>query len=445
MLRTFGLASIDETYYETVSTETPHLCRAVIRKWIDGSTSDADSSDQQTLADRDETRTLLSDLNLTNEKVAARVVGVLQGVVGKKIAACSRTLWNELASQTGAQEPDRDLFFRRLAETLSSQADGDRPEADTLQAVIQPVSDQVTDTTPNVANAIKEHIFHLLDGPDRLHGASQALSDVQHELDTALEGCSRLLEEITRTAEHLRAGQVETDGEQPVSPQKLRTQCHEYCVLHCSQAVCRSMILHVTEVRKLTDEIAARLLSLRTRVIAISKQFSDPRDFSPSNSGLLSAAAIDDFDSHLQTNDQFRLADLLESDEDDSAACSALIRESTDFLQASGVSPENRPANPGTRVNGFPQAAHPVLTSIGGGRRVLAVLPESVAFESWSEKLGDEFGDCVTVRKTADDQLTVYCEVEGVAFETVLAQFTQHNPYLVEVAERVHTRNDIEW
>lgn len=112
---------------------------------------------------------------------------------------------------------------------------------------------------------------------------------------------------------------------------------------------------------------------------------------------------------------------------------------SSPAVRPRGMSRGNDPARPSR------QQRIRELTNIGGGRRVLALLPDSAPRDHWKNQLVAEFGDCVTVGDSGSSCISVYCEVERIRFEHVLSQFTRHNPRLNEVASRVHSRNDIEW
>ena len=66
-------------------------------------------------------------------------------------------------------------------------------------------------------------------------------------------------------------------------------------------------------------------------------------------------------------------------------------------------------------MEGFPRAAQPVLTNVGGGRRVLALAPEGSLDDQWTQRPAEKFGDCCTISKTDGGWLTMYCEVSGLA------------------------------
>ena len=149
---------------------------------------------------------------------------------------------------------------------------------------------------------------------------------------------------------------------------------------------------------------------------------------------------VEAFDNQVLMNDRFHLSALFADDVSAQEARGQLKSQAEAFMLANaGGGTESQRSQ-----KGFPESAEPELFNIGGGRRVLALLPEDTSSDDWVEKLKATFGNCVS-SMTSEDQraLTVLCEVEGVSVETLLANFRHKNPRLSEVAARVHTRVDI--
>ena len=76
---------------------------------------------------------------------------------------------------------------------------------------------------------------------------------------------------------------------------------------------------------------------------------------------------------------------------------------------------------------------------------MLAVVPDGLSTAQWKQKLEDEFGDCVSICPSTDQELFVCCEVVGIKNEAILSQIADQNPHVSEIADRLHTRIDIEW
>ena len=91
------------------------------------------------------------------------------------------------------------------------------------------------------------------------------------------------------------------------------------------------------------------------------------------------------------------------------------------------------------------EAARPHLSNVGGGRRVLAVVPDGLSTAQWKQKLEDEFGNCVSICPSADQELFICCESVGITNEAILSQISYQQPHLADIADRLHTRIDINW
>ena len=131
------------------------------------------------------------------------------------------------------------------------------------------------------------------------------------------------------------------------------------------------------------------------------------------------------------------LIDLLNSEVKSEDCIERLIEDAHVFLLASS-------GNVGPSIDrGFPADAETYFTNIGGGRRVLAVLPDSVSENDWKARIEAVFGDCVTIERSSGNDLTVYNEIEGVEFSTLLNLFASKNPKLLDYAARVRTRVDV--
>ena len=440
-IRTFGLAAIDEPSYGAMNEQARTLCRAVTGSWIRDPSRESESVGENAAANPAATRDLLAELKLTDDAISKMVVGALRGDAGRKIEKCSRARCDAIAEEFGDVLPEPGTLLQRIADEFSPLPGSDsRP----FETITQEVVDGFMLSIDEVGAGIRKHIQACLDQPQRISGAEIAMDEILRELDTAARSSSRSHDEVGHALSQLLARKSTGSPSVPASEgqiklEDLREHCRQFCTLSCSQAIFRCIIDYLNRVGDVVKIVSADLLDVRTRVMRINEQFSTPvrgTAESPPPPHVLNA-----FDKHLQSQDTFRLADLLDAggDPDDS---SVLIDLASAFLAAKTGPVEDGQMTPALR---FPEAAQPVMSNVGGGRRVLAVIPESASSDYWNRRLVGEFGDCVTFRKAADDQLSVYCEVEGVNFESVLARFMHHDPRLAEVADRVHARNDIEW
>jgi hypothetical protein len=85
------------------------------------------------------------------------------------------------------------------------------------------------------------------------------------------------------------------------------------------------------------------------------------------------------------------------------------------------------------------------VRNVGGGQRVLVALPEQIPGESWKQRIQAEFGPCVSLCSMGRPDITLLCEVEGVAISDLIDNLSHLKPKVVELAGRVHSRQDIHW
>jgi hypothetical protein len=211
-------------------------------------------------------------------------------------------------------------------------------------------------------------------------------------------------------------------------------------VVRFYRAIYNYFLEYVRDTLKSARSTAVNLTELRSSMRGFATGFIKPGTVPASQPDLL----VEAFDHHVMTNNQFCLAGLLEQDASIEDATAVLVRDAEAYLLANtdggGTGSENR-AN-----RSFPESAKPGLLNVGGGRRVIAVLPADTPVEPWKKKLEAIFGDCVIVESTdTQTKLTVTCEIEGISIETLLDNFRHKNPRLMDVASRVHTRIDIDW
>ena len=93
----------------------------------------------------------------------------------------------------------------------------------------------------------------------------------------------------------------------------------------------------------------------------------------------------------------------------------------------------------------FPENAKPKLQNVGGGQRVLAVLPEPQPTEVWESILTPAFGECVSTCSTETVDICVVCETEGIAISATVDALTHMRPHILELAGRLHARQDVPW
>ena len=223
----------------------------------------------------------------------------------------------------------------------------------------------------------------------------------------------------------------------------LRGLCRQYCMLFTGQAICQFVIHRLQTFRKALPQLHdTRFAPLRDRLNLLAMQV---------NGGQLNTAAIptqmvEAFEAYFKTTGRFKLSSLL--DRDATPADVATLRsEANNFLLESmsrnpefsdeGIVPRRRES--------FPGNARPRLQNVGGGQRVLAVVPSHQPTDYWKSMLKSEFGACVSTCSSDAHGISIVCETEGISIPAAIDVLTHMRPHVLELAGRIHSRQDVPW
>ncbi len=417
-VRTFGVASVDESVYQMVNREARSLCYALVQKWACATGADE--------TDRGTTRTMLVRARLAEAPLSEHVMGILRGDVGRRIESYAHDRWREITQRVDTLPSCSDLFDK----LESSFADG---SDDRVAAVLSAVMESLPESPASAKRLVADHISCRLDQPGRIGNAAATAALIVDELQRSAGASEQLLSEIDRSFSELRV----TARREQQTPEEVESRCLQYCIVRFYKAIYSFFVRYTRDVLASAREAGAAVTTLRSSLPVFANGFVA----SGTVPGSQPEPLIEALDNQLQINDSFHLADLASGESGDHLR-ETLLREAEAFMlaHASGVS-----ADSGRWQRAFPESARPELSNIGGGRRVLAVLPTSAPLEQWREKLQATFGDCLTLRTEQTNRMTVICEVEAVSVDTVLTNFRHKNPRLADVAGRVHTRVDIAW
>ena len=164
------------------------------------------------------------------------------------------------------------------------------------------------------------------------------------------------------------------------------------------------------------------------------------------NTASIPPQMVKAFETYLETSGRFKLSKLL--DRDVTSADVALLRsEASNFLI---LSMSRNPDSSDEKViprrgESFPGNARPKLQNVGGGQRVLAVIPSHQPAEYWKSLLKREFGACVSTCATETDGISIVCETEGISIPAAIDVLTHMRPHVLELAGRIHSRQDVPW
>ena len=439
-LRLIGIGLQDAETFRLASAQSKDLSALLLRSWCDFMAPQSDAEASKLPVELSDSQTLLTELRLTNETLPQQVMSLLRGTTGREIEAFATGLNDQLLTFGDPNTVSRGEVMDFLSREISKST---KPEGNqySLHQIVFGVQATLTGNTRNCEQAIQSHLYQLIDLPHRLESAVAAAGFTRTTLKQTTRSCTELLREIEHTFSSLalEADPDERLGNGENAESAIRTFCQQYCVLLAYQTIYQCFLNHVSAVTDFVNSSIQELTSLRDQLAAAAAELSPTAVVSDD----VLPQTIDEFDSHLRISTPQLLADFLRSARDVKNLSSNLVDAATRFLLSADPDSEGTAAI-ADPVN-FPANAWPVLTVTGGRRRVLGLVPEGIGSSAWETKLKAEFGDCAAVRNIEDNEITVICEISGVSIDNVFGCLTHENPHLVDVASRIHTRNDIEW
>jgi len=414
-IRTFGIASVEDSVYRLVSRESQSLAYAISHYWAGSQNSDT--------ADHTDGQQLLKQLGLTESRLSNHVLGILRGELGREIDAYAEARLSEF-SASGTQATSEVL------QQIESGFEND----DRVKRILLRVMGTFPNDKAGVISRLREHVVSMLDRPCRVNGAAAEAGELRRQLESSAVACRKLQQEIEEGFEALRGAITSATDTAGQDTRKLH---HQYCVLRFYRAI---YLLFVDYVEAILDDITkmdGQLREFRVRMRSFAQSIVTNGEVPTSQPDVVVAA----LDGQILTSSRFHLSDLFAGEVSDAAAQAEILGEASAFLLANAGRTDG-----GDTKSGFPQSATPELANVGGMRRVLGMLPATADSREWKAKLEEHFGDCVTIEGSNQaSELSVLCEIQGISIEQVLSNFEHKSPRLVEVSRRVHTRIDIDW
>lgn len=430
-LRVLSMDSQDAAVLNVASEDAGNLTALLLNRWAGSESSDTTESHQELPAELTDTQTLLVDLNLTEDTLPQQVVSLLRGQIGKSIESYAAELHGVLRNSTDVTQVTQSQALEFLGQQISK---GPTAGGSSLRGIVSELQSNLTGVTRDSERTVTNHLTQLLDSPHRIEGAVAATSYSLETLHGTKRSCEDLLSKIDGAFREMTSTAEDSVFSSEIAVQEF---CKQYCVLLAYQTIHQCFVNHVSAVSAVVVSVAEKLRSLKAELEDLGTAAGGE---SPSDS--IPQPVVDAFDRSLRSTAPKFLAQFY------SRACTAedcsaqLLTMATKFLvQASnGEEAATEPID-----EEFPATAWPVFRKVGGQRRVLGSIPSALDAQEWRETLKTEFGDCVAVRPTADSVVSVACEIEGVPMETVLTRLTGNNPHITDVADRIHTRIDIDW
>lgn len=459
-LRTLGGASIDGAAWNVARSESETLALQLVQRWlvptppprmtqsVTGTKNDAVSVTEQ--VDPGGIGALLESLSLTEQQTADFVPGLLKGDIGKRIEAYSADVWKRITQQT-AQLSDLGNLVARLASMVGADAvpaaQSSPPgtaSIDSVARITQTVRQELNTRLQQSMIRINQHLLLEVDRTDRLRGAENAISLCLARMEHAITACAKQKSEIHQTFTDLCSNYMHPADRNAAAMQSApRNFCQQYCLLLAFQTMSQCAILHLTALRDYVKRQQTELIEgCRASLQRVAECL-----LRGGNDAVTSQTVLDAFEQFQLSSGQFRLSALIQSPAAHARMGATLASDATCFLLSTTAAAADSPETPGDvpRCESFPANANPELNNVGGGRRVLAILPRHAPAESWRPRLQAEFGECVVIRHSDDSQVSAFCEVEGITPQSIIDSLSNLRPRVAELSERLHSRIDIAW
>jgi serine/threonine protein kinase len=430
-LRSFGLSSINAESWEVAHREAGQLAAAAIRLWTQTSSAPSEPNSP-------EWKSLLDQMGISSEAVHQLIPGMLDSRRTRRMDEYANSVWLRLSRDSAVSVRDQ------VAAIVSQDA---APSAgrSTISGVTGEIRAELATRLPLSLQLLESFLRQLLDTRMRPGLTTQALMSVMHHTDQALAACRSQQSDLETAFNGLcefysiRKPDQATDAGHTT----LRGICRQYCMLLTCQTICQTLIEHLQSLMAAMPRLMEeRATTLGVRLNALALQV---------NGGVPCSAAIPEqmiaaLEAYLQKSGRFRVSTFLDRDLRPSDAAT-LLSEASNFLllsmsRAPQFSDEERLPR---RRESFPENAKPKLQNVGGGQRVLAIVPDPNSTEIWKTLLQTDFGACVNACSANTEDICVVCETEGISIPAAVDALTHMRPHVLELAGRLHSRNDVPW
>lgn len=431
-LRSFGMATINADAWQLANREAGQLAAAAISLWAKpcGTAAEPDSP---------EWKSLLEQLNLSSEAVPQIIPALLDHGRTRRMDDYANSLWQRLTRDAVTTPSEQ------LAGIIRQDAASGAGVPDSITCLANEIRVELKARLRHDLQWIEAFLKQILETRIRPGLAEESLSALIRHADQALSACRDQKNHLGAAFADLcdsQSGGIPNQG-MNAAHTALRGFCRQYCMLVTCQTICQSVIEHLQAIQSaLPKMLEERLSLLQNRLSTLASLVCD---------GAASTATIPEqmiaaFETHLQTSGRFHLSSLYTRDVRPADAVT-LLSDATNFLLLS-MSRDPEFADDACvpkRCERFPASARPKLLNVGGGKRVLAVVPDTAAAESWKTMLQGEFGACISTCAVKANDVCVICETEGVALPAAIDSLTHMRPHVLELAGRVHSRQDVPW
>lgn len=427
-LRSFGLSSINAEAWEIAHREAGQLAAAAITHWTQPAAGEPNSPEWMALLDQ---------LGISSEAGQQVIPRLLDVGRTRRMDEYANSIWQRLSR-------DSDVSVREQVSAIIRQDALPANAHNSITAVSEEIRTELAVRRPLDLQFVESFLLQLLDTRMRPGLTIQAFTSLRQCTDQALVACRCQQSHLQFAFNELCASYSVRKPEQTTDAghAALRSVCRQYCMLFTCQTICQTLLEHLQSLQAaLPNILAERYMILGNRLQALALQVNDGAPCSV----IIPEQMISAFEAYLQTSGRFKVSSL--SQEILLADAATLLAEAADFLLLSMCrSPEFADNEHLPQHHAiFPENAKPKLQNVGGGQRVLAVLPEPQPTEVWESILTPAFGECVSTCSTETVDICVVCETEGIAISATVDALTHMRPHILELAGRLHARQDVPW
>ena len=430
-LRSFGLATINSESWEVARREAGQLASAAITLWTQSSAVAGEP-------DSPEWKALLDQLGISSEAAQQIIPNLLDGGRTRRMDEYAHSVWHRLS-------PDSSVSVREQVSAIIRQDAVPSAGHSSIVAVTGEIRAELVTRLPLNLQLVESFLDKLLDTRMRPGLTIQAITALMRHTDQAISTCRSQQRELQCAFNEMCASDSvrKPDQTKDARHAALRRFCRQYCMLFTCQTVCQTLLEHLQAFQaRFPRLLAARSTILTDRLKVLALQV---------NGGVPCTATIPEqmiaaLETWLQSSDRFRVSSFL-SREIRPADVATLLSEAADFLLLSLSCAPQSPKTKRLPKRGatFPANAKPKLQNVGGGQRVLAVIPGQQPSEVLKTFLQNDFGACVSACSTKTAEICVVCETEGIAIPAAIDALTHMRPHVLELADRLHSRHDVLW
>jgi len=434
-LKTFGIARVAYDTWDVANSEASMLASAIIQRWTNAKAA-VDGSGSSSLSIG--LMALMQDLSLTGDAVIDLVPRLLNAERTRRVDDYASAIWSRLGSASAVEE------VPGLVASLISQETSSTVQKSAIAAVIEEIRKDLTAGVSRSLTKIVGYVHSCIESRGRISAAQQAVQEILVQIDEAAAASVRQKSDLQSAFADL----CSSFSNQAASPSDtvdgntLKVFCRQYCMLLVCQTVCQNVTAQLKNLRESTAKLHDEQMPLLKKRLQSLSSLIETRSSEPS---AFPAPMVNAFEEFLLKSTRFRVSQLIQKDAS-SREAAALSGEAANFLfQSFGKTSGEIPVIATATTSAFPATARPFLRNVGGGQRVLAAVPEQIPAEPWRAQIQSEFGACVSVCPMDRKDITVVCEVEGITIPAVMDTLSNLKPKVIELAGRVHSRQDIQW